>query len=526
MRENKKIYKNTLILFFLIFFMSSLIIESGVSAAESWYYTRDGDIGTSGRVEVGGFTTKPLCVTALGKVNSSWSPSADCFLAGNVTIASFTPTAVVPGITVTITGSNFIGVQSVLFGTVAVASANLVVDSPTQIRILGVPSGVVDGKITVITSVHGQVVSTTNFTVTNVSDMRWWYKDVSTNNIKGPFADITACDQDRNSYKSTFTTIELGNCYQDTITNVTKDKADAYIALNPIKPPAPTDVYTLLAPIGEFKTAPTNIGDYFNTIFLIAIGLCGALAVIMIVIGGVQYMGDESIFAKTEAKSQIKNAILGLLIALASYVLLNTINPDLLGKGVHIQQVSAVISAEDTSTGSSTSLCLSTTNPPDPNTATGNNLPLNATITGQYLPALNQISGLSTGAKLLITAQTAMEGFSSGTKSYTTNNPGNIGNTDNGSTKTYSSLTEGIQAQVNIIKNVASGTSPSYKAGSKPTCALGSEAYNGYLYQYLRIYATGARASNAYLNAIIGYFKANGKTITAKTTMSEIYNII
>lgn len=301
---------------------------------------------------------------------------------------------------------------------------------------------------------------------------------------------------------------------------------DPPVVVTGIATPDTSNTYTLLAPIGGMTTAPTNIGDYFNKIFLIVIGLCGALAVVMIVIGGVQYMGDESIFGKTEAKGQIKNAILGLLIALASYVLLNTINPDLLGKGgVNIAQVSAVISPEDTSTGSSTSLCLSTTNPPDPNTATGNNLPLNATIKGQYLPALNQISGLSTGVKLLITAQTAMEGFSSGTKSYTTNNPGNIGNTDNGSTKTYSSLTEGIQAQVNIIKNIASGTSPSYKAGSKPTCALGSEAYNGYLYQYLRIYATGARVSNAYLNVIIGYFKANSKTITAKTTISEIYNM-
>ena len=108
-----------------------------------------------------------------------------------------------------------------------------------------------------------------------------------------------------------------------------------------------TDVYTLLAPIGEFKVAPKNIGDYFNTIFLIAIGLCGALAVIMIVIGGIQYMGDESIFGKTEAKSKITSAIFGLLIALGAYALLNTINPDLLGKGgVHIKQVSAEIDPE------------------------------------------------------------------------------------------------------------------------------------------------------------------------------------
>lgn len=108
------------------------------------------------------------------------------------------------------------------------------------------------------------------------------------------------------------------------------------------------DVYTLLAPIGNFKTAPENIGDYFNTIFNIAIGLCAVLAVIMIVVGGVQYMGDESIFGKTEAKDRITKAIMGLLIALGSYALLNTINPQLLGGGgISINAVSAGIEEEE-----------------------------------------------------------------------------------------------------------------------------------------------------------------------------------
>lgn len=130
--------------------------------------------------------------------------------------------------------------------------------------------------------------------------------------------------------------------------NFNSVKTDDVVIINSTtdKPGATPGVYTLLAPIGAFKVAPDNIGDYFNTIFLIAIGLCGALAVIMIVIGGIQYMGDESIFGKTEAKSRIKSAILGLLIALGSYALLRTINPALLGGNINIKQVSAAI--EDT----------------------------------------------------------------------------------------------------------------------------------------------------------------------------------
>lgn len=121
-----------------------------------------------------------------------------------------------------------------------------------------------------------------------------------------------------------------------------------------------SNTYTLLAPIGDLKeintsggTCPGNpdisngIGCYLNIIFKIAIGLAGALAVIMIVIGGVQYMGDESVFGKTEAKSKIISAILGLFIALGAFALLNTIDPALTGKnGLTIDQVTAQIDDE------------------------------------------------------------------------------------------------------------------------------------------------------------------------------------
>ena len=298
------------------------------------------------------------------------------------------------------------------------------------------------------------------------------------------------------------------------------------VVINPEKDSTiKSDVYTFLAPLTKEKTAPTNIGDYFNWILTVGIGLCGVLAVVMFVIGGIQYMGDESIFGKTKGREQMFSALLGLLIALGSYALLNTINPNLLGAGgVNIKSVSGAISPTDTSSGSSTSLCISSTNPPNPASATGGTLTLNNKMTTEYIPTRDSL-GFGTGVKLLITAQAAFEGFNTGTKSYRTNNPGNIGNTDSGATVTYKTLAEGVKKQQEIVANIANNTSPSYKIGSKPTCALGNEAYNGSLYQYLRIYATGARFDNNYLNAIIGYFNVNGKSITYKTTISEIYNM-
>ena len=107
--------------------------------------------------------------------------------------------------------------------------------------------------------------------------------------------------------------------------------------------------YKLLAPIGTIQTIDdtTTVGDYLNVIFQIIIGLCGVLAVIMIIIGGIQWMGNESVFGKVEAKSKITNAIFGLLLALGAWALLNTINPALLGgNGVSLQQKVITLEAD------------------------------------------------------------------------------------------------------------------------------------------------------------------------------------
>lgn len=107
-----------------------------------------------------------------------------------------------------------------------------------------------------------------------------------------------------------------------------------------IDPRIANDEYNLLAPIGEIKSIDDTkqLGDYINLIVKIFLGICGALAVIMIVIYGIQWMGSESIFAKTESKQKIGGALMGLVLALGSWMLLNTINPDLLGGELNIGQ--------------------------------------------------------------------------------------------------------------------------------------------------------------------------------------------
>jgi cell wall-associated NlpC family hydrolase len=72
------------------------------------------------------------------------------------------------------------------------------------------------------------------------------------------------------------------------------------------------------------------LGNYLNIILKLAIGIAAVLAMVMIVMGGIQYMTSDFISSKEEGKKRILNAIFGLLIALGAWLILYTINPDLL----------------------------------------------------------------------------------------------------------------------------------------------------------------------------------------------------
>ena len=68
---------------------------------------------------------------------------------------------------------------------------------------------------------------------------------------------------------------------------------------------------------------------FLNLLFAISVAVAAVLAVIMLAIGGFKYMTSESVFNIGGAKEQITNAIVGLLIVLASITILYTINPKL-----------------------------------------------------------------------------------------------------------------------------------------------------------------------------------------------------
>lgn len=71
-----------------------------------------------------------------------------------------------------------------------------------------------------------------------------------------------------------------------------------------------------------------------NTLIGISVAVAATLAVIMIAVGGFKYMTTDSMFAMGNAKEQITNAIVGLLIVLAAILILKTINPCLVTMNV------------------------------------------------------------------------------------------------------------------------------------------------------------------------------------------------
>jgi undecaprenyl pyrophosphate phosphatase UppP len=85
--------------------------------------------------------------------------------------------------------------------------------------------------------------------------------------------------------------------------------------------------YTPISPGGQlpFVGNSTDFNKVIGGLFRGGVTLAALLAVTMLIVGGVQYMGSDSIFAKDEGKKRIMSAIGGLLIALCSILIMGII---------------------------------------------------------------------------------------------------------------------------------------------------------------------------------------------------------
>lgn len=146
------------------------------------------------------------------------------------------------------------------------------------------------------------------------------------------------------------------------------------------------------------------------------------------------------------------------------------------------------------------------------------------TIKNVYIPARDAAKlTISKGLQLLMTAQTQREGFHSGTLAFSSNNPGNIG-TDTDAVpkriKKFNSLSEGIAAQQQFYERIFAGNSKYYKPSD--TIYQVQSQYAPACTRKSGVLVKSTNDPTGYTNFIINWFKYQGYTITAETTLAQI----
>lgn len=79
----------------------------------------------------------------------------------------------------------------------------------------------------------------------------------------------------------------------------------------------------------DFDVGGSSVPTFIHDLYLFAIGIAGVLAVGAIVIGGIMYSISGAVDKKNSAKEIIVGALWGLLLLLGSYIILRTVNPEL-----------------------------------------------------------------------------------------------------------------------------------------------------------------------------------------------------
>jgi hypothetical protein len=98
--------------------------------------------------------------------------------------------------------------------------------------------------------------------------------------------------------------------------------------------------YTLLEPLPTLNgNNSPDLVQYLTAVYELVIGFAGILAVLMIVIAGLEYIFAALPSTKSDAKNRIIGAISGLLLILVSIILLQAINPQLTEKGFLLSDV-------------------------------------------------------------------------------------------------------------------------------------------------------------------------------------------
>ena len=117
-------------------------------------------------------------------------------------------------------------------------------------------------------------------------------------------------------------------------------------------PNASAQTYKLLAPLPQGEATvdvETGFSTYAANLFWFLLSAAVILALVMMIIGGVEYVGSAGNTSLVgDAKGRMLNALLGLLLALSAWLILNLINPDLVDFKITIPEIPGIISGTNT----------------------------------------------------------------------------------------------------------------------------------------------------------------------------------
>lgn len=93
-------------------------------------------------------------------------------------------------------------------------------------------------------------------------------------------------------------------------------------------------------PMTTATNGANGFSEYIKLLYKWGVSAASGLAVVVIMYGGVQYMTSAGGGGIEEAKGRIQGAVMGLLLALGSYIILQTINRDLLSTNFALETLS------------------------------------------------------------------------------------------------------------------------------------------------------------------------------------------
>ena len=80
----------------------------------------------------------------------------------------------------------------------------------------------------------------------------------------------------------------------------------------------------------DASNSTVTMKPFLRLLFKWGIAIAVILSVVMITFGGFQYMTTDAVFAKSEGRAKINAAIIGLLLALSAWLILQTVDPRIL----------------------------------------------------------------------------------------------------------------------------------------------------------------------------------------------------